>query len=247
MTKDPVKKMNVPFNSRNATALTMMMFSSKPDFNDSSKSRQDHKMEEYRKIINNFVCIFVIESVSFTLANATFHAAYSYIEHARRVGLKFECVEIELLRDKKGDYQKLLTLCSDASELSVDVNYRRNFTFDGFDQFNMDYLSIHALHNIKWLTVDNICALLNCSRLSVDVNWRDKDFNQFLKFLMKSDGRLTWLTFYNNREINPQVVLNGINSIVRVRNEVFEIQRANGVRIKVTYEWFHRKLEVSNI
>ncbi|EGT42831.1 hypothetical protein CAEBREN_20834 [Caenorhabditis brenneri] len=68
----------------------------------------------------------------------------------------------------------------------------------------------HYLHNINWLAVDHMRALDNCSRLSVDFNWRDKDFNQFLKFSMKSDGRLTWLIIYNSHKINLQVVLNVI-------------------------------------
>ncbi|CAL2050998.1 unnamed protein product [Caenorhabditis brenneri] len=253
MIDDPVKVVNVSFNSRNVSAPNERMLPFKPVLNQTSRTRREHAIEEYKRMMDNFVDIFIVDLVSFKLKNATFQSAFCFIEYARRIGLKFGHAEIEILRDKNEDYQKLLAVCSDASELSVDVNSRRNFMFDGFNQFKMDYFLIRCfgVGSLNWFTVDNMCDLVNCSRLGISLlNWGNEDFNEFLKFWVASDGRLNWFSFSNAHYINSRVVLDGIHNIERELNEVrevFEIERSNGIRAKVTYERLGFRLTVIHI
>ncbi|CAL2050999.1 unnamed protein product [Caenorhabditis brenneri] len=240
MINDPVKVVNVSFNSRNVSAPNRRMLPFKPVFNQTSRTRREHEIEEYKRMINNFVNIFMVDSVLFSLKNATFRSAFCFIEYARRVGLKFGHAEIEILREKNEDYQKLLTVCSAASRLSIDVYERKHFTIDGFDQFKMDQCSIQLFkekRNFRWFTVNHMCAFVNCYRLDVnEINWRSEDFNEFLKFWIETDCRLNRFTFSNDLDLDLKIVLNGIDSIEREEDEVFEIQRANGMRAEVTYD-----------
>ncbi|CAL2030598.1 unnamed protein product [Caenorhabditis brenneri] len=166
--------------------------------------------------------------------------AFSYIslcfmEHAKSVGLKLATARVLIGGANPGVYRSLLKICSNASQLLVHFRTDEPFTFSGFNEYRTHKCRFAPkIRGYNWFTIDHMCALVNCSEVSVEgLNWSNEHYNRFLKFWMASDGNLKcWKLWTYRASIIPRVVMEGINKR-ELGHHTYEIQRVDGVKAEV--------------
>ncbi|CAL2039555.1 unnamed protein product [Caenorhabditis brenneri] len=204
------------------------------------------EMEGYRRIIDFLVENFTVKCIFFGMMRYDFGEFVEYVEYSKSRGIEFGKVCIWDSSGKEGMAERVLSACSDASELDVRLNFTRNFTFNRFHEFKMDRLDILLL-GFEWFTVDHMCDLINCSEVIIKnlMYWKAVDFNKFLKFWIQSTGRLrTVCLFAWYSDFNSEIAMNGINNIELDRNTTFQIQRDNGLKAEVMFSCHQFTLNV---
>lgn len=240
---DPGNFVGLQFIVRSKTGQNLKTIPFQPVFSRDLNTRREDEMKGYRRMIDDFVGIFVVESVSFQMATASSYTSCNFLEYAKKSGLKFSEVHAKFIgENNERVFQRLLKVCFYASDLRVYfLNSLENFKFDGLNNHKMETLRVvGAGENTNWFTVDYLCFLIKCTLVEVNrLRWQNEDFNKFLRFWMASDGRVKSVTLQTSMDlasINPQVVMNGIDNRELIRNETFEIQRADGIKAKVTFD-----------
>ncbi|CAL2030586.1 unnamed protein product [Caenorhabditis brenneri] len=148
--------------------------------------------------------------------------------------------EIGAYKKVLDDFVEFFKVCSVFFELES----ARSYTFFHFMKPAYDLgLSIarvvigEFIENTRF-TVNHMCALVNCSEVSVRyLNWSNEGMNRFLKCWITYNGRLKSLVSrkgnWQNRD-DVRVVMNGIDHR-EIRDKTFEIQRADGVKAKLEF------------
>ncbi|CAL2030595.1 unnamed protein product [Caenorhabditis brenneri] len=172
-----------------------------------------YEIAAYQKIIDDFMNIFVVKSVSFDLEAACSYNSCCYLEYAKSLGLKFTSVTFEIDSYNTLVHQRLLTIGSHASKLTVMFDTDESFEFNGFHEYKMDkFRFFNYYRNINWFTVDHLCSLVDCTEFEGShINWESEDFNKFLEFWMASDTKLKSVILWNHSIIEPEIVLEGIH------------------------------------
>ncbi|EGT54391.1 hypothetical protein CAEBREN_03552 [Caenorhabditis brenneri] len=205
-----------------------------------------YQIRAFKKMMEDFVEFFKVCSVSFDLKSACSYTSLCFLEHAKGLGLKFTTAQVAIGGANPGVYRSLLDVCSNASQLLVLFDTEEAFTFNGFNEYRTHKLRFAVKNRcFNWFTVDHMCALINCSVVSVEeLNWSNEDYNRFLKFWMASDGKLKSCTLWACRaSIIPWFVLDGINHR-QIRYSTYEIQRADGVKAEVVLSFSSCTLKV---
>ncbi|CAL2030588.1 unnamed protein product [Caenorhabditis brenneri] len=200
----------------------------------------------YKKLMDDFVEFFEVCSVSFDLQSTCSYTSLCFMEHARGLGLQISTARVMIGGANPGVYRSLLDVCSNASQLLVHFDTEEPFTFNGFDEYRTHKLRfVPKERGINGFTVDQMCALINCSEVSVeDLRWSNEDYNRLIKFWMTSDGNLkSWKLWTYRANIIPWAVLNGINN-TQIRPHTYEIQRVDGVKAEVVLSFSTCTLKV---
>ncbi|CAL2030590.1 unnamed protein product [Caenorhabditis brenneri] len=239
--QEMVERLELFFPSENPTENPF-----KPPCQQKSDTKNQYQIEAYKEVLDFFLEFFKVYSVSFELETVSSDTSLCFMEYAKGLGLKFSTARVELDGSNGEVCQSLLKVCSSVPQLLVLFDTEQNFTFQGFNEYRTRYFRIAPRERgLNWFTVDHMCALVNCSKVSVEeLNWSNEDYNRFLKFWMASGGNLKSCTFYSYRaNIIPWVVLNGINN-TQIRPHTYEIQRVDGVKAEVALSYSTCTLKV---
>ncbi|CAL2030579.1 unnamed protein product [Caenorhabditis brenneri] len=192
-------------------------------------------LEGYRRMMDDFFDIFVVESANVYLRRLLPDISIQYLEYAMKFGLKLEKVQVSIVGNLN-DNRKVLSACAQASKVYVtSYGCPEIFSFEGFHEYSMEYFDLRMHYCIEWFTVDHLCALVNCSNVRIYyVKISDADLNKFLKHWLAGAGKIkTLIVELYQKSINPQTVLDGIPRKEIEGYESFEIERADGVKARV--------------
>lgn len=219
----------------------------------------ENEMEGYRRIIDFLVGNFTVQCISFEKREyhyedyeddeyyEDYEVFLEYLEYSKSRGIKFDKVHISEGSWREGMAERMLSACSGASELDLMLKTDQNFTFNGFHEFKMDKFEVFLIGG-QWFSVDHMCALINCSEVIVknlSSHWDAVHFNQFLKFWLRSTGRLRTVDMNGyNSESDPEMWMNGINHIKLNQDSTFQIQRDDGMKAKVEFSSYSFSLNV---
>ncbi|CAL2030592.1 unnamed protein product [Caenorhabditis brenneri] len=158
------------------------------------ETKMQYQIGAYKKVLDDFVEFFKVCSVSFDLETACSYTSLCFMEYAKNLGLRLRTVRVVIGGANGKVYQSLLKLCSNASQLLVLYDTHENFKFDGFNENIMDRLRItdkkrqtekyFYSRGINWFTVDHMCALVNCSKVSLKDSHHMK-FNEPMELELK--------------------------------------------------------------
>ncbi|CAL2030589.1 unnamed protein product [Caenorhabditis brenneri] len=212
-------------------------------------TKVEYQIRAYKKMIDDFVEFFKVCSVSFKLETAFSYISCCFMEHAKDLGLKFATARVLIGGSHGKIYQSLLKVCSNASQVQVHFNTEEPFNFQGFNEYKIRKFRFAPKdRGFNWFTVDHMCDLMNCSKVSVnEMVWESEDFNRLIKFWMASDGNLkSWKLRWCHAIILPWDVMDGINNR-ELGIDKFEIQRADGVRAEVVLSYSSCILKVIDV
>ncbi|CAL2030587.1 unnamed protein product [Caenorhabditis brenneri] len=198
-----------------------------------------YEIRAFKKVMDDFLEFFKVCSVSFELETTSSDTSLCFMEYARDLGLKFSTARVVIGGSNGEICQSLLKVCSNASQLLVLFDTEEVFTFHGFNEYRMHkFRFITKNRFFNWFTVDQMCALINCSEVSVsELNWSNEDYKKFIKFWMASNGNLKSCKLWALRLcIVPWFVMDGINHR-ELGPHTYEIQRADGVKAEVALSY----------
>lgn len=207
--------------------------------------RCEENLEGYRKMLKDFVDIFIVPFADFDLrATRSVHICIQYLEYALGLGLKFKTVQATIFEEYTVDCgRRILLACAQATKLNIRLSgYSEEFSvLDRFREYNMELFQLTVPRNFKWFTVEHLFALVNCSNVRIyGVDLSDMDFNKFLKFWIAGAGKMRaldvdfkWTRDRENILINEQTVMNGIPRKETEQRGKFEIERSDGTKADV--------------
>ncbi|EGT54409.1 hypothetical protein CAEBREN_14897 [Caenorhabditis brenneri] len=241
---DPGRNKQVEFFLKPNSMKKQKKISFEPFVCRKSMYRCEENFEEYRRIMDDFVDIFIVSSASFDMRSTPSDISVQCLEYALSLGLTFKKVQLLISKEHSMDCcQKVLSICARASELSIHLlDYSEEFyLLDRFREYKINVFELTITRNFEWFTVDHLLALINCTNVRIyDVNLSDADFNKFLKHWVTGVGKMETLCVglesSEGREenlINADDVMDGIPRREILQDEKFEVEGPNGIKANV--------------
>ncbi|EGT41000.1 hypothetical protein CAEBREN_06516 [Caenorhabditis brenneri] len=198
----------------------------------------EKNLDGYRRIMDDFVDIFVVTPVDFDMRSVPSDICIQYLEYAMSLGLKFKKVQVVISRGNVDCSRKVLAACAQATQLHIQLDrYSKDFfLLDKFRDYKMDVFELTINPNFEWFTLDHLLALTNCSNVRIHtVILSDADLNTFLKYWMSTIGAMETLhvELHDRGLIDGEAVMDGIPRKEIERNEKFEVERADGVKATI--------------
>ncbi|CAL2030575.1 unnamed protein product [Caenorhabditis brenneri] len=222
---DRTKRVELFLPPRSTGQNTYVPFdSSIPFIRRESNRKCERNLEGYRKLMDDFVDIFLVKSVDLNVIVVDVsEVCVQYLEYAVSLGLKIRNVSMGAAeRHRVQDTRKLLFACAHISSLVAYMHYRpTGSVLDCFRALAVDNLELTAYVDGGWITLDHLFALVNCSKVDIGkVRFDEADLNKFLKFWLSGTGRLRTMAI----QLPPDFR----------RNKKFEIERSDGVKTIVS-------------